>query len=118
MPNTLIRYQYRDAANYKATSSVVFAGRPTDDELARLLANRDEGERFIPSQVGLQDLQLSFNGRLQDDDHVWHELQAEDVEATDEPPTDPRDIHQFAAEFTSAEWDVSAAMLDIGIKED
>lgn len=116
--NSSLWYQYRDASNYKAGRTVVFAGRLTDEELRALRANREDGMFFIPSQVGLPDLQDTWGGRLYEDDHVWHELEDDAFQPTDAAPTEPGDVHQFASAFASAVWDVPAAAARIGLAVD
>lgn len=114
-PNTEVFYQYRDASNYKQAERVVFAGRLTADELIAVMTNLDNGQWFIPSQVGLPDLQGRWGGRLYEDDHVWHELEAGDITPTWSAPTEAVDVHAFAAAFAAARWDVEAAMREVGI---
>jgi hypothetical protein len=109
--NTRIEYLYRDADNYKQFGSVVLRGEITSQERERIKASLDSGEYFIPSQVGLPDLQpkmISFPDR--DADHVWHELDVEsDISFTTEPPTAHLDVHAFVTMF-NGDWDVDAAM--------
>jgi hypothetical protein len=66
--NTLFEYQYRDASNYKKFNTVIIKGELTYNDIAPFL---HEEEFFIPSIVGLKDLQnLPFN----EDDHIWHTI--------------------------------------------
>jgi hypothetical protein len=66
--NTKIIYQYRDAENYKKWTEVVIRGELLSDAITPLLY---EGEFFIPSEIGLDNLQkLPFKYY----DHVWHEI--------------------------------------------
>lgn len=114
MVNTRLTYMYRDGANYKQLEVVVFAGAITPQDRAALFDHLDEGTWFIPSQVGLEDLQARF-GALTDDDHAWHELDNDEgVALTDEPAT-LGDIHQFVARFCGATWDEVAAAGRLGI---
>ena len=112
--NTALSYQYRDAANYKQCCRVVFAGEITAAERSAMLANLDDGQFFLAGQVGLEDLQGRF-GRFYEDDHVWHELEPEDIELTDAPATEVVDIHAFATLVATAVWDVHAAQDRIGL---
>jgi hypothetical protein len=111
--NTRLRYCYRDGANYKQLHEVVFAGAITDAERRALLAHLDEGTYFIPSQVGLEDLQYRFGG-LNDDDHPWHELEAEDIEVVDAVPGHG-DVHDFVARFCATTWDPAAVSARLGL---
>lgn len=114
--NTAVSYQYRDGSNYKANHVAIFAGEITHDEVLRVLSTCDEGEWFIPGQVGLPDIQ----DRLQnfpdpEDDHVWHELEADSFELTDRAPTEAIDIHAFVERFCETTWDVAAQAEKIGL---
>jgi hypothetical protein len=101
--NTRLTYRYRDANNWQEVEGVVLAGEPTSDQLAALRAGLDEHFWFIPSQVGLVDLQerlpqwdsaeeVAENEAdpASDPDHPWHELNAtvgEDLQLTAQPPS-------------------------------
>ena len=115
LSNTSVSYMYRDASNYKQAHVAVFAGRLSPTELATVLAAREDHAWFIPSQVGLPDLQERFGSRLYDDDHVWHELDEDGIAPTDAPPDQDEDVHAFAARFTDISWDVEQAMRDVGL---
>jgi len=112
-PNTRIDYMYRDAANYKKRSSVVFKGKISRELLTILRENMSEEEYFIPSQVGLEDLQHYMESFPDEDDGVWHEL--EDISLTDKESTDPRTIEEFAAAVKGVVWDVELASKNLGI---
>ena len=78
MKNTLIIYEYRDASNYKVSSEeLVFKGKLSTAEIQSLLTDygADQMEGFIPSQVGLPDLQgelMKYDQQDYDEDHCWH----------------------------------------------
>lgn len=133
--NTRLTYRYRDADNYKTSNTVVFAGEPTPELLALVRGALNDGDSFIPSQVGLEDLQ----GHLQqydspasqeeyaanpasDPDHPWHELEptlGAHLELTEDPP----DVHrpgdpagaavtfrEFAEAMAEQTWDDTIAV--------
>lgn len=77
--NTRISYLYRDACNYKVFNDAVIAGRLSLDQLTPYLKDRTF---FIPSEVGLPDLQPN---EFSPDDHIWHEI--ESIEETSDVPT-------------------------------
>lgn len=79
--NTSFEYLYRDAANYKVFETVILCGALRIDEVTPFL---HEGEFFIPSQVGLCDLQPPVKTEF---DHVWHEVV--EVKLTDKKATIP-----------------------------
>jgi len=64
--NTEIEYCYRDACNYKKYNSVVLRGNLTYNDIEPFL---HEGDFFIPSVVGLEDLQ---DEPFTVNDHIWH----------------------------------------------
>lgn len=77
--NTRFEYLYRDAANYKQFGDVIIAGVLDAEELYQLL---QEELLFIPSKVGLPDLQPK---EWSIDDHIWHEV--ENITETTEQAT-------------------------------
>lgn len=68
--NTKLEYLYRDASNYKEFKEVVIKGSLHKADLAPYL---HEAEFFVPSEVGLPDLQ---HGKWSEDDHIWHEIES------------------------------------------
>ena len=76
--NTQLEYLYRDAGNYKWFSEVVIVGTL---ELENIESYLYEHQFFIPSEVGLSDLQPE---ELTEDDHIWHEIVSLN-ETVDEP---------------------------------
>ncbi len=121
--NTKFSYEYRDGDNYHVHRDVVVAGHLT---MADLEPHMDRGVcayyGFIPSQVGLENLQYELaafgNGTLDDSrDHVWHSFFG--MEPTDEAPT----VKFTAAEFIEAfrkvnmKWDMVGVSEKLGIQE-
>ena len=51
--NTKIKYMYRDADNYKDFTTVVVSGKITKEQIERIMAKLEDGENFIPEQLGL-----------------------------------------------------------------
>ncbi|MCR4313072.1 MAG: hypothetical protein NUV58_02395, partial [Candidatus Roizmanbacteria bacterium] len=62
--NTLITYQYRDASNFKESDTVIIRGLLSINDIEEYLY---EKEYFIPSEIGLKDLQPE---NLNQDDHI------------------------------------------------
>jgi hypothetical protein len=121
--NTRITYTYRDASNYKATDSFVALGEITSEQIDRILACLDQGESFIPSQVGLRDLQpdlqiwdspreLDEDGH-NPDDHPWHELEADSFQPTDESADTSLTVEDLVEAFEAASWDETDPNLPI-----
>ncbi len=109
--NTRIEYMYRDGENYKLFHEVVVAGVV---DIGQLQPHFFEGSFFMPSAVGLDDLQ---ERPYRDCDHVWHELEC--AEATDAQPTVSTTAEELLARFSAvgrAGWSakiVSARMAEI-----
>lgn len=116
MKNTAIEYLYRDGGNFKHTARIVLEGPMTDEDALMIRGKLDNGSYFIPSQVGLPDLQpylLQF-GPYTEDDHVFHELL--DAEKTDETPTCAVSTARLLESFRNvSRWEVAAAMKRLGL---
>ncbi len=113
--NTQIHYLYRDASNYKAHHEIIVHGKIT---FADITPHLESGEFFIPSQVGLPDLQSQL-GKPTDDDHAWHHLTPDDFIPTSAPPTVKLTACGLRNRFRRAHaagWDISTAMARNGIK--
>ncbi len=116
--NTQLWYMYRDGSNYKANETLVLEGECTFEDVKAFL---DEGRWFIPSQVGLPDLQkklYQYDGPGEDD-HIWHELDDGDFSLTDSEPTAPVTAADFIANMKKAHedgWDIAAAMARNGME--
>ncbi len=94
---------YRDADNYKTHEEVVFAGVINTELIIEKI--KEKLESFVPSQIGLEDLQERlqiFDSFDHDVDHCFHELC--DVEQTNDEPTDERTIHEFTKELIGKEF--------------
>ncbi|MBL7645491.1 MAG: hypothetical protein JNK74_04795 [Candidatus Hydrogenedentes bacterium] len=101
--NTRFEYLYRDGHNYKQYNEVVLAGKFTLDQLRPHLYERNH---FMPSEVGLDDLQ-EFPYR--DCDHIWHELVS--AEPTEDAPTVEVTAEELIERFKKAGaviWDTEA----------
>ena len=117
--NTRLTYTYADADNYKATETVVLAGEPALGDLDVIRDAMQEG--FIPSQVGLEDLQArlqAFDSAERaaeieadpslDPDHPWHWIEAfigDGVDLTDEPASQyAPTLRELVIAFRDVEW--------------
>jgi len=74
MSNHYLRFQYRDSDNYKQHGSFELTGPLTDEQAMLIVDTLDQGEYFIPEQVGASPLPYSTSGT--DADHPWHEFVA------------------------------------------
>jgi len=111
-PNTCIDYQYIDGSNCKQSKAIIVAGHLTFEELKPYL---DEGEYFIPGQVGMEDLQHLFGGQLTKNDHPWHKLQEGDLEPTSDLPTVAYSAKELLERFKTVTWDDVSANKALGI---
>ena len=69
--NTILTYNYRDASNYKSTTTLFVEGEMSEEDMARILAscNNTEELEFVPEAIGLP---LARPGEYQpQDDHPW-----------------------------------------------
>jgi hypothetical protein len=113
MPNTSFSYLYRDASNYKLFEAAILEGEMSEDDIALILSKRSEENLFLPSQVGLEPLQKRWDN-LNDDDHVWHELNADDVTTVDVPPTIKMTAKELVENFRRMQhWDIQQAYTEL-----
>lgn len=82
--NTKISYLYRDADNYKNLNQVVIPGLVSSDQISTIMDCLNEGEYFIPEQVGLPE-DRGFEESTEAD-HCWFELCRNGFEPTDASP--------------------------------
>lgn len=121
MKVTIIPLQYRDAANWKLTERYVLSGAFTPEQEARLRAtlNEDAGlHHFIPTQIN--EVHLGpFNDYWTDDDHVWHELEVDEMEVVEDYPAGNGwlcTVEEFVQRMEQAAadgWDDSVDMRDL-----
>jgi hypothetical protein len=94
MPNIRFSFLYRDAANYKTFSDLIFAnldGIPLDTVRAIVCSGCNVDLCFDPVKWGIPNIRTSpYDAEL---DHGWYEF--EDVEETGEEPTDGRTVREF-----------------------
>ncbi len=108
--NTLITYLYRDAANYKEFDTVIISGLLSINDIEEYLY---EKESFIPSEIGLKDLQPE---NLNQDDHIWHEIL--EISHTQKKPTVNITAEKIISNFRKAsleEWNILDASRRIGL---
>lgn len=102
--NTSITYQYRDAANYKEFDTVIICGLLSLNDIEEYLYDK---EFFIPTEIGLKDLQPEI---LNQDDHIWHEILK--INHTHEKPTVNITAERIIFNFRKAsleEWNILEA---------
>lgn len=116
--NTEIHYMYRDASNYKRGKRVVVAGELTFEQLRPFLS---DGCNFIAGDVGLDDLQLTWQEDgfdfPTDDDHVYSEITDGDLQPTADEPTVDISAAELLVKFQEigGNWNEGAAMARMGI---
>lgn len=115
--NTRIHYLYRDGSNYKQGHEVIVEGEINWEDIAPKL---EEGQYFIASQVGLPDIQLLWEEKgftfPTEDDHVYCEIEEDDIDYTPLAPTEEISAWQLKANFAAVqEWDAVSAMERLGL---
>ena len=116
--NTQFEYMYRDGDNYKTFGTVVLSGTLTSAEKEEIINTLDESEYFIPSQVGLENIQECVTEQTDPNpefDHIWHELVEEDITETQQNPTIKMTARELLQRFRTVKWDVDAAMKELGL---
>ncbi len=109
--NTKLTYMYRDAANYKTNHAIILAGQITESQQKAIREHGDDssGEQdavfFIPSAIGLKDLQAELGNGEWDEgiDHVYHTI--EEFESTEDAPTVGISSEEFVRRFIAADWE-------------
>lgn len=98
--NVSIEYMYRDGANYKQYSILVFRNKTNlSIEWVKKQINLSllDGEYIIPSQLGFPNLQkFEFDPEL---DHEFHEIV--DIKYSNETPDVEKDIYDLLQEINS-----------------
>ena len=92
--NIQLNYLYRDAWNFKKFHSVILSDIIVLEQIETYLKDQTF---FIPSEVGLPDLQEDI---FKSYDHIWHEI--EFLELTDQQPTVAIDASALLANFKKA----------------
>lgn len=102
MPNVKFNYLYRDAGNYKKSSSVVFSNpqelspESVEETLRQFFLEKC---LFIAGQVRVPDCFLFTKGAATSDDHCFHELAGIDLTQTAPNDIHRRSIVQFIGEI-------------------
>lgn len=96
MKNTKINYLYRDAWNYKQLNTVIINGEITKEQIETIISYLNEGEYFIPSQVGLPEKRFD---KISVSDHCWFELEADDFIITEESVTIDMTVEKLVMAF-------------------
>lgn len=104
--NTKISYLYRDASNYKVPNECIVRGLLTEEQTKAILDCRD-GDKFIPSQVGLPEKR--FDRFDPEEDTCWFELYESSFEPTDAEPTVDLSVDELVSRFLSKKdhWESS-----------
>ncbi len=108
--NTSITYQYRDASSYKEFDTVIVRGQLSLNDIEDDLYDK---EFFIPSEIGLKDLQPK---KLNVDDHIWHEIL--EISHTKNQPTIDITAETIISNFLKAsleKWNILEASKRIGL---
>lgn len=79
---TVVPVMYRDAANYKRCARIILDGAITGSQIDEVRQGLDEGEFFVPEQLGMEHLGWSsgWSSYPCEDDHGWHEMNLSGIE--------------------------------------
>lgn len=103
MVNTELYYMYRDADNYKQYECVVLRGVLCESDVQKIFSSLDEDGGFVPSAVGLDDLQdRNVNGWQNNVDHPFHEILT--LKSTRRKPTTDMTVLDFLNRFVTCDW--------------
>ena len=116
-------YEYRDGSNFKQVDSIYLLGPLTPSDLRAIRAILQNGEFFIPGDLGLdiEELQPRMSAFPADDDHVWHSLELGSAHPAVSLPEGvrPVEVTRFVAAFTKVGsprgWQVARAMERLGV---
>lgn len=97
--NTRISYLYRDACNYKFHNEAIIKGELSAQQIDVIMGCLNEGEYFIPSQVGLPEERF---GSFTEDDHCWFELSKDGFSPIKEKATVDITADEFVQKFMKA----------------
>lgn len=123
---TELPYSYRDASNYKAHSFIYLDGKLHNAEIAKIeekLEALQDRESFIPFdlQLDIRELQSELTSFPSSDDHVFHELNFDEIKYLDQAPADvePIELTAFMAAIRDiSSWNIEAAEERLGLAED
>lgn len=97
--NTHISYLYRDACNYKVHNEAIIRGELSAQQIDVIMGCLNDGEYFIPSQVGLPEERF---GSFTEDDHYWFELARDGFSPVKEDATVDITPDELVQKFTEA----------------
>ena len=97
--NTRITYLYRDASNNKKWNECVVKGRLTIPQIREIMDCCNDGQFFIPSQVGMPEEKFSTTT---EDDHCWFELDESGFTMTLQPETEDITADELLENFRKA----------------
>jgi hypothetical protein len=113
MSNTRVTYSYRDAEGQVVRESLILSGKLTDADGAFISTALHQKQFFIPSQVGLDNLQKRLGREINENDSVWHTWEWSGFGETDEPPTTDLLATTLVESFEYACWDTLAASAEL-----
>lgn len=115
MVNTEFTYLYRDASNWKQFETIILEGEMSTEDIDLIMSRLEDEDLFLPEQVGLQRLQHRW-GKLNEDDHAYHELNREDIKIVDLPSTTPMTAKELVENFRTVSWDIQRSVWTLWIE--
>lgn len=103
--NTRINYYYTDVSNYHCRTHGIVAGIVTEQQKQEIMDCLNDGDFFMPGQVGL-DVEYAWALDPQDD-HPWWHFHDDSFEETDKAPTVNLTADELVEKFKAAKenWD-------------
>lgn len=122
----MLPYLYRDAANYKAHSTIYLEGRLHNAAISAIERKLESVNGFIPFdlQLGIDELQDQLTSFPSDDDHVFHEFDFDGIEYLEAAPEGENVIvlkdflDSFERITDASSWDVAAAEIRLNINSE
>lgn len=105
--NTTMHYTYCDGSNYKVLNTVILSGHITEEQKNQIQDCLDDGENFVPRQVGLPEKRFEI---INEDDGPYFELDVYCAfEDTEEKPTVDISVDELVNAFRRNKgcWDVT-----------
>ena len=113
MSNTRIAYSYQDPSGNEVLESLVLVGRLTDADGAAIAKTLHQNQYFIPSQVGLENLQERLGREIANDDSIWHRWEWRGMQDTEDAPTTDLLASTLVESFEYARWNELQATAEL-----
>lgn len=122
--NDCVEVVYRDADNYKESTTLAFPGTLTEELRSRLRFALDSEQYYLPTQIQHEHLGTRMESWPDaQSDHVWHELDVDEIEQVNasEDAYVLQELSfegfvQMMVENHHEGWDIVAACEELGLE--